>query len=106
MTINFHEAKRFTVWLTLLFIFNLLAAHDSPAQTRNSNAQKNGRIEQVFAFQNQMPTGVTVSQSGRIFVNYPRWEDKVDFTVAEIVGGREVPFPDQTINRLNLQNPG
>ena len=106
MTNKFREIKRSAVLFSLLFIVNTLAATNSTAQTRNSDAQTNGRAEQVFAFQNQMPTGVTVSQSGRIFVNYPRWEDPVAFTVAEIVGGREVPFPDANINRLNLQNPG
>lgn len=110
MTINFQETKRLFVLFSLLFIINFCAVPNASAQTRPTNRRasgnQTGRIEQVFAFQNQMPTGVTVSQSGRIFVNYPRWEDPVDFTVAEIVNGREVPFPDATINRLNLNNPG
>ena len=45
-----------------------------------------------------MPTGVTVSQKGRIFVNFPRWGDDVPFTVAEIVGGKAVAFPNREIN--------
>src|SRR4051794_22303887 len=32
-----------------------------------------GDLEQVAALQGSMPTGVTVSQEGRIFVNFPRW---------------------------------
>lgn len=89
------------------FVAFLFIALNVSAQTRRTNQNSRaGQIEQVFAFQKQMPTGVTVSQSGRIFVNYPRWEDKVDFTVAEIVNGREVPFPDANINRLDLANPG
>ncbi len=31
-----------------------------------------GRIEPVFEFYNAMPTGVTVSTGGRIFINFPR----------------------------------
>jgi len=46
-----------------------------------------------------MPTGVTVSQTGRIFVNFPRWGDPVPFTVAEIVKGKAVAFPDEAVNR-------
>jgi sugar lactone lactonase YvrE len=46
-----------------------------------------------------MPTGVTVSRDNRIFVNYPRWEDPIQFTVAEIKDGREVPYPDEATNR-------
>lgn len=45
-----------------------------------------------------MPTGVTVSDDGRVFVSFPRWGDDVLFTVAEIVDGRAVAFPDQDIN--------
>lgn len=56
-----------------------------------------GHLEVVHRFTKQMPTGVTVSQSGRVFVNYPRWGDKVAYTVAEIVNGREVPFPNRAV---------
>ncbi len=103
--------KRFAVLPLSISIAVFTGAGQASAQTRRTNRkaankQSNGRIEQVFAFYNQMPTGVTVSQSGRIFVNYPRWEDSVEFTVAEIKDGREIPFPNANINRLNLQKPG
>ncbi|WP_212733139.1 L-dopachrome tautomerase-related protein [Terriglobus roseus] len=45
-----------------------------------------------------MPTGVTVSRTNRIFVNFPRWGDDVPFTVAEVINGKAVPFPDPKIN--------
>jgi sugar lactone lactonase YvrE len=57
--------------------------------------------EVVFEFNGAMPTGVTVSQTGRIFVNYPRWGDPVNFTVAELVDGREVAYPDRATARLD-----
>jgi hypothetical protein len=28
-----------------------------------------------------MPTGVTVSHQGRVFVNFPKWGDEVEFTL-------------------------
>ncbi len=59
-----------------------------------------GTLETVHQFFGAMPTGVTVSQKGRIFVNYPRWGDKVRFTVGEIVGGREVAFPSRALNNF------
>ena len=55
-----------------------------------------------------MPTGVTVSRHGRIFVNFPRWGDDVPFTVAELVNGKAVAFPNAQINDWpgrNLPNP-
>ncbi|MCC6313226.1 MAG: gluconolaconase [Thermomicrobiales bacterium] len=63
-----------------------------------------GELEQVFAFYGAMPTGIAVSHQGRIFVNYPRWGDPVDFSVAELRDGREVPFPNAEINREGLLN--
>ncbi|WP_337061020.1 L-dopachrome tautomerase-related protein [Kineococcus sp. G2] len=57
-----------------------------------------GELELVHAFHGPMPTGVTVSAAGRVFVCYPKWGDEVPATAAEIVDGREVPFPDEAWN--------
>ena len=57
-----------------------------------------GQLETVAQFFGPMPTGVTVSQKGRIFVNFPRWGDNVPFTVAEIKDGKAVAFPSAQIN--------
>jgi sugar lactone lactonase YvrE len=59
-----------------------------------------GKIEVVATFNGPMPTGVTVSHEGRIFVNFPRWEDKVDFTVAEVKNGKAAGYPDAGLNQL------
>ena len=59
-----------------------------------------GDVELVHAFHDQMPTGVTVSDDGRIFVCYPRWGDDVRFTVAELRDGEEVPLPDLGIQQF------
>ncbi len=57
-----------------------------------------GTLETVATFHGPMPTGVTVSHSGRIFVNFPKWGDDVTATVAEVRDGQCVPFPDQASN--------
>ncbi len=57
-----------------------------------------GTLEQVATFHGPMPTGVTVSHANRIFVNFPRWGDDVPFTVAEIINGEAVAYPDAAIN--------
>jgi sugar lactone lactonase YvrE len=64
-----------------------------------------GQLEQVFAFNDAMPTGVTVSETGRIFVNYPRWGDDVPFTVGEIRDGKVVAFPNAAINVEDAKAP-
>jgi hypothetical protein len=35
--------------------------------------EPSGALELVAVFDGAMPTGVTVSHQGRIFVNFPRW---------------------------------
>ena len=58
-----------------------------------------GELETVFTFDDgPMPTGVTVSRAGRVFVNFPKWGDDVTATVAELRGGAVVPFPDEAWN--------
>lgn len=57
-----------------------------------------GELEIVHLFDGAMPTGVSVSHSGRVFVNFPKWGDDVGFTVAEIRDGELVAYPDQAAN--------
>ena len=55
-----------------------------------------------------MPTGVSVSSTGRLFVCFPRLGDPVKRTVVELVprpngvGRRAVAYPDKEINRLDV----
>jgi sugar lactone lactonase YvrE len=64
-----------------------------------------GSAELVHAFHDQMPTGVTVADDGRIFVCYPRWGDPVAFTVAEVRDGAELPYPDAEFNVFDEKHP-
>ncbi|SEC39703.1 Sugar lactone lactonase YvrE [Streptomyces sp. 3213] len=63
-----------------------------------------GHYEVVARFWDAMPTGVTVSCRGRIFVNFPRWGDDVPFTVAELRGGKPVAYPDAEVNRQDASD--
>lgn len=63
-----------------------------------------GLLEPVAYFNGAMPTGVTVSQQGRIFVNFPKWGDDVQFTVAEIRNGEVAAYPDKAMNQTDLNN--
>src|SRR3954463_5214346 len=58
-----------------------------------------GRLEVVHTFDDgPMPTGVSVSHTGRIFVNFPQWGDDPPATVVELRDGQEVPFPNEDWN--------
>jgi sugar lactone lactonase YvrE len=54
--------------------------------------------EVVAEITDNMPTGVTVSDDGRVFVSFPRWGDDVPFTVGEVVDGQVRPYPNAEIN--------
>lgn len=69
---------------------------DAPTQPVD---QGQGQLETVHEFHGAMPTGVTVSREGRVFVCYPKWGDDVRFTVGELRDGREVAYPDEESNR-------
>ena len=60
-----------------------------------------GILEPIAYFNGPMPTGVTVSHKGRIFVNFPKWGDDVQFTVAEIKNGQAIAYPNDAINRTD-----
>ncbi len=64
-----------------------------------SGAQAPARaLTQVAAFEQQV-TGVAVSPAGRIFVNFPRWEQDVAVSVAEVMrDGSLRPYPDGSWN--------
>lgn len=82
-----------------------LAVSVSGLAVAQSDTGKGAAIERVYAFNGAMPTGVTVTETGRIFVNFPRWGDDVPYTVAEISNGQLVPYPDLRTNVADPQNP-
>ena len=87
---HLHKIKR--IFITALLPFTAL-----PAQAQTP--------ETVANFYGPMPTGVTVSHEGRIFVNFPHWGDDVKFTVAEIVNGKAVAYPNAQVNKINKAHP-
>jgi sugar lactone lactonase YvrE len=64
-----------------------------------------GQLEVVHTFDKDMPTGVTVSKSGRIFLTFPRWGDPVEMNVGELKAGKVVPYPNAEINQLHIERP-
>ena len=70
-----------------------------PAAERLPSEEPLGMLEPVAYFNGAMPTGVTVSQKGRIFVNFPKWGDEVPFTAAEVKDGKAVAYPDEAMNQ-------
>src|SRR4051812_12695662 len=56
------------------------------------------RLQSVATFDHQV-TGVTVASVGRIFVNFPRWNEDTPVSVAEVLpDGSIKPYPDEQWN--------
>lgn len=73
----------------LLLAVAISAAGDSPKS-----------LTQVYSNNDFQITGVTVSNSGRLFVNFPRWSDQYQNAVMEVKkDGSAQPFPDEYWNR-------
>ena len=85
----------------------LLGATAAAALTgTRAQAQPAGGLTQVATFEQQV-TGVAVSRDGRIFVNFPRWEQDVSPSVAEVMrDGSLKPYPNAEWNGWsNLKQP-
>src|SRR5689334_15149106 len=55
---------------------------------------------QVYSNNDFQITGVSVSKTGRMFVNFPHWSDHYFNAVVEVAkDGTAKPFPDETWNR-------
>lgn len=73
--------------------------------------QTDDRLQKVATFEHQV-TGVTVSEDGRIFVNFPRWSEDVPISVAEVMtDGSIKPYPNDQWNawrnaRMSEFSPG
>jgi len=91
----------------LTFALALAAIASSPLHGQElARTTPFGRLEVVATFDGPMPTGVAVSDDGRVFVNFPRWGDDVRYTVAEVRDGRTVPYPSAELNQADPARPG
>src|SRR3954447_16502639 len=60
---------------------------------------KGAELQEVASFPHQQVTGVAVSKSGRVFVNFPNWSDEHTISVAELVDGKPKAFPNDDWNK-------
>ena len=79
------------------------AAALAPAAHEQSSSQ-GATLTQVATFEQQV-TGVAVTPDGRIFVNFPRWEEDVAISVGELKDGRVTPYPNAEWNAWRNAKP-
>ncbi|MBA3962505.1 MAG: SMP-30/gluconolactonase/LRE family protein [Chthoniobacterales bacterium] len=61
-------------------------------------------LAKVASFPAQQVTGVAVSKTGRVFVNFPAWSDDHTISVAEIIDGKAFPYPNEKWNEAGSPN--
>lgn len=90
--------------LALAFASAALAPGISTAQAPASNValpehhRAAATLQQAATFDHQV-TGVTVTETGRTFVNFPRWTEDTPVSVAELMkDGSLRPYPDEQWN--------
>lgn len=86
-----------SVWVALGLAPLMVGAQELPRE------KTMGNLEVVATFNGPLPTGVAVSDDGRVFVNFPRWGDEKvypDFhTVVEVKNGKTVPYPNAEMSK-------
>lgn len=71
-----------------------------------ASAESYGHTELVASITQSMPAGVAVSQSGAVFLSFPRWGDAVPIAVGRLApSGEIVPFPSAEMNRYEPTHP-
>jgi len=61
-------------------------------------------LTKVASFKGIQVTGVTISQSGRFFANFPRWHKKLPFSVVEVMlNGEYKSYPNEAWNNWKGQ---
>ena len=71
-----------------------------------AGAQAAAPAPKLVAGFDQQVTGVAVSKTGRVFVNFPRWEKDVPVSVAEVMkDGSLKPYPDAAWNAWSNLKP-
>lgn len=88
-------------------MLGMTAAALAPAFRARAAAPGPAPLELVATFTSpRQVTGVGVSRQGRVFVNFPRWEEDVAVSVAEVgSGGALTPFPNAGWNAFRAADP-
>jgi sugar lactone lactonase YvrE len=74
------------------------ASATAAAAARPEHRRAEAVLQQAAQFEHQV-TGVTVSEQGRVFVNFPRWTEDSPVSVAEVMkDGSLRPYPDAQWN--------
>ena len=89
------------LFLTALTVC-ITGCSSATAQLPPARATIVGDLQLVASLAGDQPAGVAISNSGRLFVSFPRHDGDVAFTVGEIKDGRAVAYPSVEFNQATV----
>ncbi|MFT5254624.1 MAG: hypothetical protein ACI87N_003701 [Flavobacteriales bacterium] len=96
------------IYLCSLLVFTY-SCKETVKPKEDSNSQFDtltNQVQEIASFTGQQLTGVSVTATGRIFVNFPRWRKGVENSVVEISkDDQKQPFPNKEWNSWEIENP-
>jgi sugar lactone lactonase YvrE len=88
---------RTSLFLLAELVLNVILLVSQPEQMPDSSSK--ATLEEVASFDRFQPTGIAVSKTGRIFVNFPLWSDDYEYAVVEVLkDGSTKPYPNEQWN--------
>jgi sugar lactone lactonase YvrE len=98
--------KNFILIAAVIALFASCKETNNDSQENVSEISADSLAQQIIPvaeFEGQQVTGVTVSDSGRIFVNFPRWRKGVANSVVEITEDQnKVSYPNEEWNSWEI----
>ena len=93
--------------LGLSVIFILLSCKSVQERDNKMDEKANSdAITEVASFKGQQVTGVTATDKGRLFVNFPRWRKGVNSSVVEIIPNSDPEsYPNESWNSWEIDKP-
>jgi sugar lactone lactonase YvrE len=91
------------VWLLAMTASGCGAA--AVAQTPPSRPARVGNLELVASLMGDQPAGIAISDSGRLFITFPRHDGPVPFSVGEMKDGHPVAYPNESLNHADPSRP-
>lgn len=79
-------------------VFLLMTTLTAVGQSHTTNRLTTSPTLTLVAESDNQWTGVAVADNYRLFVNFPRWTTTTPVSVAELVNGAAVPFPNKAWN--------
>jgi sugar lactone lactonase YvrE len=100
--IKLFKMKKIAFLLFSILSLSSCKKENTKSQNPEEKTEAVAAVQEIAQFKGQQVTGVTVTQEGRIFVNFPRWRTAVIASVTEVVNGESIAYPNTKWNTWEI----